>query len=517
MKYIINWVTGLKWSTIIVGLIIIVGGFVFFRGGGSSNNQTLTVKLGDFTKQVFVSGTVKATQNVDMGFSQGGRISGVYVRVGDVVSQGKVLAEIENGDLRGAILQKQASLENEKATLLSLEQGTRPEELAVTESQVAKDEASLIQANQELINTIRDAYDVADDAVRNQVDQFISNSRSATPQVNFIVSDSSLKNKIESSRVVIEKTLSDWQNDLFALTLESDLDKAQMNARTALFTVTSILTDANSALNQGIGDQTTINGWIVDVSAARTSINSAVSSLTTAVTAQKNAKAALDISKKNLALDLSGSTDATISAQIAKVKAAEADVVSARAQLTKTLIIAPFSGVVTKVESKVGATASASSVQISLISDKGFEIESFVPEVDIAGVKIDDQATATLDAYGDKVVFDAHVVSIEPAETVRDGVSTYKTILAFNSEDQRIRSGMTANVIITTEKKTNTISIPQGVVLNHDDGSRYVFVRVNGEDVERKVEVGTVSSLGNIEILSGLEVGEEVVLSVSDK
>lgn len=512
MKYVINWVRGLKWSTFIVGLLIIGGVIVFISGDRDTANQTLIVTRGDFVKQVFVSGNVRATNNVDLGFAQGGRISGVYARVGDVVTQGKLLAEIENGDLRAVVLQKQATLENEKAILLSLEQGTRPEELAVTQSEVAKNEASLFQSNQELVNTIRDAHDSADDAVRNQIDQFISNPRSATPQLNFTVSDSNLKSRIESKRVAIESALVVWQDEVFALTNESDLDKAQTQARTNLSAVTSLLADVNSALNQGVGTQSTLDGWIANISAARTAVNSAVSALTTAVTSQKNSKAELDISKKNLALDIAGSTQVDIDAQRAKVRAAEADVVNARAQLAKTLIIAPFNGVVTRMESKVGAVASSNSTQVSLISDGGFEIESFIPEVDIAEVKVSDSAEVTLDAYGESVVFNAQVLSIEPAETVRDGVSTYKTILMFVNQDARIRSGMTANVIITTEEKTGVVSIPQKIVTSRD-GKKFVVVREGSKDIEREVETGKVSSLGSIEIISGLNEGDVVVLN----
>ncbi len=515
MKKIITWATGLKWSTVIVGLLIIGGAFLLFGGKSNEINETLTVERSDFVKQVFVSGNVQATNNVELGFAQSGRISRVYVKVGDFVYSGSVLAEIENGDLRANILQKQAALETEEAKLASLKEGVRSEELAVKESQVVKDEESLLQANQELVNTIRDAYRDADDAVRNQIDQFMSNPRSATPQISFVVSDSNLKNRIESERVVIELALTDWQNDVFALTSNENLTTAQIKARNILSDVAGILADANSALNQGIGTSSDFALWIVDISNARTSINTAISSLTTAVTAQKNAQASLIISKKNLSLTLAGSSQSDINAQAARVKSAEADVVNARAQLLKTLIIAPFSGKVIKVESKVGGVARTDVVQVALISAGGFEIESYVPEVDIADIKIDDLASVTLDAYGEEVIFDAKIASIEPAETVRDGVSTYKTILNFMNQDERIFSGMTANVIITTEQKKDVISIPQRIVETKADGTRIVQVKEDGVVSDREVVTGKVSSLGQIEIISGLQVGDVVVLTES--
>lgn len=75
-----------------------------------------------------------------------GRISGVYAKVGDKVAAGALLAQIENGDLRAAVSQKQAAHEKEQAKLSALLAGTRPEEIAVKEAAVAEAETKLAQA-----------------------------------------------------------------------------------------------------------------------------------------------------------------------------------------------------------------------------------------------------------------------------------------------------------------------------------------------------------------------------------
>ena len=160
----------------LVALVVIAGGwFFFFRGGVEA--ETLTVERGEFLEQVSVSGTVVAAQVVDLGFSGGGRVSRVYARVGDRVAYGSTIAEVENGDLRANLLQKQAALETEEAKLESLRRGTRPEELAVIEAAIENDRLALDQANQSVLNAILDAYAKSDDAIHNKVDQFISNAR----------------------------------------------------------------------------------------------------------------------------------------------------------------------------------------------------------------------------------------------------------------------------------------------------------------------------------------------------
>jgi len=203
-----------------------------------------------------------------------------------------------------------------------------------------------------------------------------------------------------------------------------------------------------------------------------------------------------------------------LSARNKAVANAEARVKGIKTEIAERTLRAPFAGVVTVVAAERGAIASPGEIAVSLQSDDTLQIESFVPEVNIALIEVGDVAAVTLDAYGGDVVFSARVVSIDPAETVRDGVSTYRAILQFEVRDERVRSGMTANVRITTDKREGVISIPRGVVVERD-GKKYVRVKVDDSVEDREVTTGAVSSLGNIEILTGLEEGDVVVLSES--
>jgi multidrug efflux pump subunit AcrA (membrane-fusion protein) len=103
------------------------------------------------------------------------------------------------------------------------------------------------------------------------------------------------------------------------------------------------------------------------------------------------------------------------------------------------------------------------------------------------------------------------VVSIDPAATLIKGISTYKVTLQFNSEDDRIRSGMGANVTITDEKHANVLSVPKSSLLN-DNGKTYVIVDEGaGKFVKTQITVGVVGIEGQAEVLSGLIEGQKVI------
>ncbi len=499
----------------VVAVIVMGGGWYFFGPHAAEKPETFTVQRGNFTQTVSVSGTVIAAEVVDMGFTQSGRVARVFVRVGDRVNEGTPLASLESGDLRAAVLQRQAALESERAKLAQLVQGTRPEEIEVTESKVRSDESALSQADQKLLDSIREAYTTADDVVHNKADQFFTNPRGSDPQLSFVVTDASLERDVESRRLSVEAALAVWRDAIAALSTTSDLTFAVKNAGNNLDAVKALLVGANNALNRAIPagsqTQTTIDGWITSMATARSNVDAALAALTTAVTAQKSAVSTLETDRRQLSLLKAGTRQSDIDAQKARVRAAEADVANAEVQVGKTSIVAPFAGIVTRMDVKVGEIASPNVPEVTLMSEGTFQIESYVPEVNIALLALGDSARITLDAYGDKVLFTAKIISIDPAETVRDGVSTYRSRLEFDEADPRIKAGMTANVVIVTDEKANVISIPQKVIFERD-GKKYVRILADGIIVERVVETGSASSLGGIEILSGLLEGEVVVL-----
>lgn len=475
--------------------------------------DTFTVRSGEFVQEVSLSGKVIAAEEADLGFSQGGRISRIAVDVGDTVLAGQILAEIENGDVRALVLQKQAALEREQATLESLLQGTREEEIAVAHSEVVSAETAYAQSRSALAESVQDAFTTADNAVHNTLDAFIDTPHT-DPQLTFIVTDLQLEIRVERARLAMEPIFVQWRSITETLSAESDLRSVVSQTQVNLTTLTTLLTDANAALNKalptGTVSQSDLDGYKADVAAARSAVNASLISLTSALTAEKSAASVLETKRRNLALKEAGATTHDIAEQRAQVKAAEADLASARAQLAKTLIVAPFSGIVTAVNAEVGESIAAGGNALSMISDESFQIESYVPEINIAALHVGDSATVTLDAYGSETTFMAAIVSIDPAETVRDGVSTYRTLLKFNEEDSRIRAGMTANVTVSVAKRPDALLIPQGL-LESRNGKKYVYVLEGDEIREREVSVGGLSSFGDMEILSGLTEGELIV------
>jgi len=200
-----------------------------------------------------------------------------------------------------------------------------------------------------------------------------------------------------------------------------------------------------------------------------------------------------------------------IVSQQAQVKRAQANLQSINIQLLKMELRSPLEGVVTKQEAKVGEIISVNSPFISIISGNKFKIEANIPEVDISKIELNDSANVRLDAYESDVIFKANLISIDPAETVIEGVSTYKVTLHFIQEDERIKSGMTADVDILTDERRDVVAIPARAIFTKD-GDKFVKI-IDPEEIisEVKVETGLKGTLGQIEITEGIAVGDKII------
>ncbi|MDO8520699.1 MAG: hypothetical protein Q7S52_01155 [bacterium] len=79
-----------------------------------------------------------------------------------------------------------------------------------------------------------------------------------------------------------------------------------------------------------------------------------------------------------------------------------------------------------------------------------------------------------------------------------------------SENDERIRSGMTANIEIATDRRDGVLVIPSRSVTTNN-GAKYVRTFENGIAIEKSVELGLRGSDGVVEVLSGLSEGEQVI------
>lgn len=476
--------------------------------------QTIRVVRGDLSQEVSLTGKAKAVQEVDLAFQAGGTIRVVQARVGSKVVVGDVLAQLDEDEMRANLAQAEASRDAEAAKLRDLQNGAKPEDLAVLEAKVASADSSRVDAVRKLANANRDAYTLADDAVHNKADQFLDNARSA-PSLRIAPPDSQLIFRIESDRLALETLFTKWNNLNNATIGEDEADTVIAYLRSIQSYLASLSQAANSPNVSSDLSSATLASYRTDLSTARTQVDTAITQLQSALSALRTAEADLAIARRTLDSEKAGSTVLTIEAQAARVKQYEAQVASLAAQLSKTNLLSPITGIVTSQNAKVGQVANAGSPLVSVISDADLEIEAYVPEISIGKVDIGNRARIVFDAFPDQE-YEGTVAAIDPAETIIDGVTNFKLTIALAQKDSRLRRGLTADVTIVRSAKESVLVIPE-YAIQTEGGTSYVRVVRAGKPVAVAVTTGMRGTNGFIEIVSGINEGDEVVIAATEE
>lgn len=186
----------------------------------------------------------------------------------------------------------------------------------------------------------------------------------------------------------------------------------------------------------------------------------------------------------------------------------------AQVRLSKQVMTSPMDGVVTKVEVEEGEVALAAGMVVEVQTVQDIELAAEVPETDASKLANDMSATVTFDALPQSDQWSARIVHVDPAARVFEGVPTYEVRLRLDDPgDSRFRPGLTANITVHADQRSNVIAVPRRSVIRQE-GRQFVEVQQSdGTLEERDVVTGLLGSDGYIEITSGLSEGEVVVIS----
>jgi HlyD family secretion protein len=235
------------------------------------------------------------------------------------------------------------------------------------------------------------------------------------------------------------------------------------------------------------------------------------------------------------------SAKASYQGSMANVSQSEAALRRSEDQLSKTTILSPMNGTVTKLNVELGERVLGSfysqGTNIMTVSDlNNMEASVDVDENDVVLVSIGDTARIKVDAFGDRV-FKGLVKEIGNS-AITSGLGTQEQVVNFDVKikltdlDQKLRPGMSCNADIETETKDNVISVPiqsvtartntpsqnnQGEESNPNQAPKktekvkeIVFIVDNNKAKSVEVKTG-ISDNNYIEVESGLKGGEKVV------
>ncbi|CAA9301640.1 HlyD family secretion protein [uncultured Coleofasciculus sp.] len=459
VKRPLPWLMGLM-AAGIVGL----GGVAYVVVGTKTpkidlNKLTVPTQSQNLTVRITANGKVQPIQSVNLSPKTAGRLAKLLVEQGDRVQQGQVLAQMEDADLQARLSQARANLSKAQASLAEARAGSRPEEIR--------------QANARLL----------------QAQARLDESRAGNPS------------EIDQAKAQVESAQS--RLDLARKRADRFTSLAEQGAQT--------LDKRDEALSELRNAQAALNEAQQRLQKVETGNPPQIAQLEAAV-----AEAQAEVQQRQ-----NGKRQSEIDQFVATVKAAEAEVQAAEVQLKDTVVIAPFTGIVTQKYATVGAfvapstsassTASATSTSILALA-KGLEILAKVPEVGIRQIKPGQMVEVVADAFPDQV-FKGRVQLVAPEAIVDQNVTSFQVRIALDTGQNELRSGMNVNLTFLGENVSNALVVPTVAIVTQKDGKRGVLV----PDADNKPKFKPVTTGPEIQtqtqILEGLKQGERVFIA----
>lgn len=224
---------------------------------------------------------------------------------------------------------------------------------------------------------------------------------------------------------------------------------------------------------------------------------------------------------------------AELTAQQARVIQAQIEVDKKQLDLGYTRIMAPIDGTVVAIVTKQGQTVNAvqSAPTIAKLAQLGtMTIKVQISEADITNIQPGQQAWFTTFANPDKR-YNATLRSIElaPESVMKDDAlmgnsenntvsSTnaavyYNALLDVPNPDNALRISMTAQVNLLRDQAKNALLVPVQATKKASDGRTYVEIADQNNQPEKRYITTGISDSVDIQVLSGLRLGEKVILA----
>jgi len=533
----------------LLSLAIIVF-FNFFKK--DEVKQFIEVVRKDIIQKVSVTGQVIPLKNVDLQFQIQGKVDEIKIDAGFNVVRGDVLINLNRNELSLDVFSMEAAKDIAQANLTKILQGASNEEIQVYESTVRKAEVENQRhqialanaeinlenvkktAEQNIKNSYDDALNILSSAhikifnAYNVVDgiqrsYFTSNTQNGIivknnvedikgylDQVASYLDTAEITQKDEDIDITVSKTKGflDLTSESLKIIREiteqaayrtsiSSTDKTSLdNQRSYINTILSSVVDAQ----QDIGSTKITN--ISNIDSAQASLDSTQEYLNIAI-------ANLEYVQNQLNQVKAEPQQYDIDLYKAKLDQAEIALAQSKERLSRTILISPCDGIVSDVYIEEGEIARTTDIVTSLVCENTFQIEAEVPESDIDKISLGDETEISLDAFLDKNFFGV-VSKIYPTETIIQGVIYYKIKVIFNDFNELIKSGMTTDLEIVTQRRENVLVLPQRLITKKNQ-EKVVKVLLNDEIKEVVIETGISNDQGEIEVRFGLKEGDRIV------
>ncbi len=421
-----------------------------------------------------------------------------------------------------------ATINQAQATLDDLQSPTSTSDnkrsaiLVVIANQLTAVKSDLDKENQILDdNNLKDSFGAMDftsvlnfKSANSQVQALLNKANASLATAQAYKSDANIYQAVNDALAALNQNIVALNYCYTALqnsVVSSKLSQAQLDSYKS--TINSYISSENSGLTAVKSSRQALTDALTAATNAVTNSKlSATQQITSAQSQINSAKATLQQSEASLAQLKAHAQPADIDAARAMLLSAQGSVEAAQSNLSNTVLKAPADGTITQINTKVGQQATAMQAVIILQNINALHTEAYVSEANVASLQLGQSVDYTFDALGPDKHFEGKILTIDPASTVISGVVNY-LVKASLPNIPEVKPGMTVNMTVLVATRTNALAVPSTAIINQGTEQ---YVRVIDNETTKTyhqvtVKTGLLADGGQVEILSGLSAGQEVV------
>ncbi len=539
---------------IISGVVVIVvlgGGWYAYSALTSTSGQTRyvlgTASTNTIVSSVSESGQVSASDTLTITPQVSGEVLSVNVTPGEQVKAGQLIAQIDSTTAEQAVESAKENLQSAQISLAQLQEPATTLTLAQQQNNISQAQQSLTTLYQssysDVINTFVDLPAIISGL--QDVDLGTEASGGSQWNIDYYVSQTSKYNSEASAyrdtayndyiaaRTSYDQTFSDYE----ALSSTPDQATVTKILQETYQTTGAIATAVKSANNliQFYSDQLGENGatpkpiaatQITNLTSYLNKAQTHINTLLSDTNSLQSDQETITLNQQTLAQTQAGADPLTIQSSQLNITKAEESLAQAETTLAEYYVTAPFGGTIASVPVNTYDQAGSGTTLATLVTNQQYADLS-VNEVDAAKIQLGDKATLTFDAIP-SLTLTGTVAQINPVGTVSQGVVTYDLKISLDTQDARVKTGMSINAAIQTAVAVNALSVPSSAIKT-TNGTSYVQVfnpplatstvasagsqGVASATAPQSVPVTLgISDNTNTQILSGVTAGEQIVV-----
>lgn len=213
------------------------------------------------------------------------------------------------------------------------------------------------------------------------------------------------------------------------------------------------------------------------------------------------------LDKKFISQNAFDAVQSSYDVAVARLRAAQAELVVAKKSLGDSVLVAPFAGIVSQRHAQAGERVALDARVISIVDLSRLELEAAVPAAQIGQVRVGQSVAFRVDGFGERA-FEGRIDRINPSTV--SGSRSINVYAVIANPEGVLRSGMFAQGTASLGRIEGALVVPSSAV-REEIGQSYVYALVEGRVKKRPVKVGPADPEGRMQVLDGLSPGERIV------